>query len=73
MSQVEGVGEVKVILMNGEDENSQGFYNSGKEKVTGVLIAAQGADNSVVSRNIVEAVMALFEVEAHRIRIMTMK
>lgn len=73
MSQVEGVGEVKVILMTGEDENSQGFYSSGKEKVTGVLIAAQGADNSVVSRNIVEAVMALFEVEAHRIRVMTMK
>ena len=73
LSPVEGVGEVKVILMMGEDENCQGFYSSGKQKVTGVLIAAQGADNSVVSRNIVEAVMALFEVEAHRIRVITMK
>ena len=73
LSQVEGVGKVKVILMIGEDENCQEFYSSGKQKVTGVLISAQGADNSVVSRNIVEAVMALFEVEAHRIRVMKMK
>ena len=37
--------------------------------MTGVLIAAEGADNSVVSRNIVEGVMALFQIEAHKIKI----
>ena len=73
LSQVEGVGEVRVVLMTGENPDSQSFYSSGKETVTGVLIAAQGADNSVVSRNIVEAVMALFQVDAHKIRVMKMK
>ena len=73
LSQVEGVGEVRVILMTGEEKDSSSFYSSGKESVTGVLIAAQGADNSVVSRNIVEAVMALFQVEAHKIAVMKMK
>ena len=73
LSKVEGVGEVRVVLMTGENPDSQIFYSSGKETVTGVLIAAQGADNSVVSRNIVEAVMALFQVDAHKIRVMKMK
>ena len=72
LSQVEGVGKVQVILMTGEEKNSS-FYSSGNQQVTGVLIAAEGADNSVVSRNIVEAVMALFQVEAHKIKVMKMK
>ena len=73
LSQVEGVGKVRVVLMTGETEDGKSFYSSGKEKVTGVLIAAQGADNSVVSRNIVEGVMALFQIEAHKIKIVKMK
>ena len=73
LSSVEGVGKVKVILMTGEKKDSQSFYDSGTKEVTGVLIAAQGADDGVVSRNIVEAVMALFQVDAHKIRVMKMK
>lgn len=73
LSQVEGVGEVRVVIMTGVEKDSSSFYNSGQETVTGVLVAAQGADNSVVSRNIVEAVMALFQVEAHKIKVMKMK
>ena len=73
LSQVEGVGKVRVVLMTGEAKDSESFYSSGKETVTGVLIAAQGADNSVVSRNIVEGVMALFQIEAHKIKIVKMK
>lgn len=72
LSQVEGVGKVRVVLMTGEQKDSS-FYSSGNQAVTGVLIAAEGADNSVVSRNIVEAVMALFQVEAHKIKVMKMK
>ena len=73
LSQVEGVGKVRVVLMTGEPKDSSSFYSSGNQAVTGVLIAAEGADNSVVSRNIVEAVMALFQVEAHKIKVMKMK
>ena len=67
---MEGAGKVKVMLMTGEQ---QGIYQSEEAEVKGVLIAAQGADNSVVSRNIVEAVMALFQIEAHKIKIIKMK
>lgn len=71
LSHVEGVGKTEVILMTGN--SSGGFYQSGEEKVTGVLIAAQGADNPVISQKIVQAVMALFQVEAHKIEVMKMK
>ena len=59
------------MLMTGQDEES--FYSSGNTEVTGVLIAAEGADDSVTVQNIQEAVMALFQIEAHKIKIMKMK
>ena len=70
LKNVEGVGNVKVMLMT---ESGQGLYGSAGNEVNGVLIVAEGADNSVVSRNIVEGVMALFQIEAHKIRVMKMK
>lgn len=73
LESVEGVGKVKVLLMTDEAKEVQGFYASGKEKVTGVLVCAQGADNSVTVQNIQQAVMALFQIEAHKIKIMKMK
>lgn len=73
LSDTEGVGEVHVMLMTGKKENTQGFYNSDETEVTGVLITAQGADNPVTVQNIQQAVMALFQVEAHKIKIMKMK
>lgn len=41
-------------------------------KISGVLILTKGADNPVVVQNIQEAVQALFQVEAHRIKVMKM-
>lgn len=73
LSQVEGVGKVRVMLMTGESKDSQGFYSSGETKVTGVLVAAEGADNSVTVQNIQQGVMALFQIEAHKIKVMKMK
>ena len=73
LESVEGVGKVQVILMTDEKKNSQGFYGSGGMEVTGVLIAAQGGDDAVVVQNIQQAVMALFQVEAHKIKVMKMK
>lgn len=73
LSQTEGAGKVRVMLMTGEEKTPGEFYSSGETKITGVLIAAQGADNSVTARNIQQAVMALFQVEAHKIKIMKMK
>ena len=71
LENTEGVGKVQVLLMTGEGK--QGFYGTENTEVTGVLIAAEGADNSVTVQNIQQAVMALFQMEAHKIKIMKMK
>ena len=70
LENVEGVGEVKVMLMT---EEQQGIYSSGETEVRGVLIAAEGASDPVVVQKIQQAVMALFQIEAHKIKIMKMK
>lgn len=41
-------------------------------RVEGVLVVAQGAADSVVSRNITEAVCALYGVEVHRVKVLDM-
>ena len=47
LSNVEGVGEVEVIIMTGDEGNTDGFSISSKNEVTGVLVAAQGAGSAV--------------------------
>lgn len=75
LQQVEGIGQVKVMLMLENSADTMTSFSSQNPSVSiqGVLIAAQGGDNSVVVRNIQEAVMALFQVEAHKIKVMKMK
>lgn len=42
-------------------------------RIRGVLVVAQGGDQPVVVQEIQEAVMALFDVDAHKIKVMKMK
>ncbi len=42
-------------------------------EIRGVLVVAEGGDDPVVVQQIQEAVMALFRVEAHKIKVMKMK
>ena len=42
-------------------------------EIEGVVIAAQGGDHPTVVQNIVEAVQALLQVEAHKIKVLKMK
>jgi stage III sporulation protein AG len=73
LSSVEGVGEVKVLLMTSQKKENESFYGTQETEVTGVLIAATGADNPVTICNIQNAVEALFQIEAHKIKVMKMK
>lgn len=70
---VQGVGKVQVLIHTAGEKSSDAFYSSGEQKVEGVLIVAEGADNSVTVQNIQQAVMSLFQLEAHKIKIMKMK
>ena len=73
LSNVEGVGKVEVIIMSGDEGNTDSFSISSKNEVTGVLVAAQGAGSAVTVQNIQQAIMALFQIDANKIRIMKMK
>ena len=42
-------------------------------EVRGVLVVAQGGDNPVVVQQIQEAVIALFHIDAHNIKVLKMK
>lgn len=42
-------------------------------KIRGVIVVAKGGDNPVIVQQIQEAVMALFHVDAHKIKVMKMK
>ena len=73
LSETEGVGMAEVMIMTTGEKNSFGSGSSGDIQVTGVLIAAQGADSAVTVQNIRQAVMALFQIEAHKIRVIKMR
>ena len=73
LSQVEGVGQAKVLLTFEEEDSSAFYTREDARRVAGVLIVAQGASDSTVERKIQQAVMALFQIEAHKIKVMKMK
>lgn len=57
------------------EENSTKTPFVGKElmpKVAGVLIVAQGGEDTLVKQNISEAVMALFQIDVNRIKVVKM-
>ena len=73
LSAMEGVGAVKVMitLENGKES----MFSSGgvKEKVSGVLVVAEGAGNATINARISEAVKALFSIDVHKISIVKMR
>lgn len=71
LASVQGVGNVKTLIMT--TENRTDYYTSSIQTVTGILVVAQGADNPVTVQNIKDALVALFQLEPHKIKIMKMK
>ena len=59
----------------GEEGNSTSPYvvNTYRPKIQGVLVVAQGVKDPVIQQEIMEGVMALFEVESHKINIINME
>jgi len=58
LSDIDGVGDVDVMLQYGEEE-----------RITGVIVTAQGAGNPVVKNNLVNAVMAVFNISASSVEV----
>lgn len=62
------------VYAEGEDGGRSPYVVKELEpKVQGVVVIAEGGGNPAVQQNILEAVQALFPVEAHKIKIMKME
>lgn len=70
LESISGVGRVEVMIYASSPSFSS-LEESGK--VTGVLVVAQGADNPQTVLKIQEAVMSLFQIDAHKMKVMKMK
>lgn len=62
LSDINGVGEVDVMLQ----------YDA-EDQVTGAIVTAQGAGNPVVKNNVIQAVMALFDISAGNVEVFEKK
>lgn len=62
LSDINGVGEVDVMLQ----------YDA-EDQVTGAIVTAQGAGNPVVKNNVIQAVMALFDITAGNVEVFEKK
>ena len=58
LSDINGVGEVDVMLQYDE-----------QNKVTGAIVTAQGASDPVIRNNVINAVMALFDISATSVEV----
>lgn len=73
LTAMEGVGEVKVMItMEEETESVFGTTNAG-QKVSGVVVVAEGAGSASVNARISDAVKALFSIDVHKISIVKMR
>lgn len=71
-SQQENREETTVFEKDSQGNETPYITKTLAPQIEGVLVMAQGGDNAVVARNITEAVMALFGIEAHKIKVMKM-
>lgn len=65
-------GEETVYLKDGSGNETPYVIEEIEPQIAGVVVVAEGGNNSIVVQNITEAVMALFGVEAHKIKVMKM-
>ncbi len=65
--------EEETILVDGEDGKSEPYIIQEKEpEIEGVLVIAEGGDDAGLQMEIMEAVEVLFNVPAHKVKVMKM-
>ena len=71
-----GIGQTDLTQSSVYEKTDEGelpyISNELTPQVEGVLVVAQGGGNSLVKQNILQGVMALFPIEAHKITIVKM-
>ncbi len=65
--------EESTVLVIGEDGNSQPYILQEREpEVEGILVIAEGGDNVLIIKDIMEAAEVLFNIPAHKVKVMKM-
>ena len=72
-SQTVTTGETTVYEDTGDGGQIPYISSSTYPEIRGVIVVAQGGGNPVIVQQIQEAVMALFHIEAHEIKVLKMK
>lgn len=63
--------EEETVLIEDSDRNSSPYVIQEKEpEIEGVVVVCSRGDDSVIKREITEAVGALFQIESHKIKVM---
>lgn len=62
LSDIDGVGEVDVMLQYSKDD-----------EITGAIVTAEGAGSPVVKNNLINAVMAVFDISASNVEVFEKK
>lgn len=62
LSDIDGVGQVDVMLQYDEDE-----------KITGAIVTAEGAGNPIVKNNLINAVRAVFNIPSSSVEVFEKK
>lgn len=70
---MEGVGKVEVMITMENTQDTLFQNRDNGQKVSGVVVVAEGASSAAVNARISEAVKALFSIDAHKISIVKMK
>ncbi|RDY30394.1 hypothetical protein [Lachnotalea glycerini] len=64
--------EATVYEQDNNGDSSPYVVKELEPEIEGIIVIAKGGDDPVVAKNISEAVLALFHVEAHKIKVMKM-
>lgn len=73
LSQIKGVGDAEVMITWQDDEQTASVFSSNqnaeKNRVKGVIIAADGASDAVTKNDIIKAVSAVFNIPSANVMV----
>ena len=61
------------VLIEQDGTKSPYVVQINSPKIEGICVVAKGAQNSTMKTEIIEAIQALFSIEAHKIKVMKME
>lgn len=73
LSSIDGVGQVKALIYFDEQEKISFSEQSQKGKISGVVIAAEGANSEVVRGQIIHLVMVLYGLNIDNVEVFVLK